>query len=259
MGRSDLERLSKEELIELVLRLQQPEKTSRTSSKPPSTDRKEQREKSKPGGAKPGHEGHSRILSETPDEVVEHRPDHCSCCGAALMAGLPAEMVSIHEQIELPEMKPLITQHRRLAVYCPTCGTRVTAPVPEAARGTPFGPRLHAVATYLKTFQALSYERLQSALSDLFGLTLSQGGLMNLLRRAQGRFAKGQVRAVSSLRRAEVVASDETGVRIEGSNAYHWVFHSSQAVVHHASPTRAASVVREMMDGHRPAVWLSDR
>jgi transposase len=144
-------------------------------------------------------------------------------------------------------------------VLCPTCGTRGVAAVPEAARGTPFGPRLHAVATYLKTFQALSYERLQGALSDLFGLTLSQGGLMNLLRRAQGRFAEGQVRAVSSLRRAEVVASDETGVRIEGSNAYHWVFHSPEAVLHHASPTRAASVVREMMDGHRPAVWLSDR
>jgi transposase len=259
MGRRDLERLSKEELIELVLRLQRPEKTSRTSSKPPSTDRKEQRERSKPGGAKPGHEGHSRIISDTPDEVVEHRPGRCSCCAAVLMADLPSETVSIHEQVDLPEVKPLILQHLRLAVLCPTCGTRVVAAVPEAARGTPFGPRLHAVATYLKTFQALSYERLQGALSDLFGLTLSQGGLMNLLRRAQGRFAEGQVRAVSSLRRAEVVASDETGVRIEGSNAYHWVFHSPEAVLHHASPTRAASVVREMMDGHRPAVWLSDR
>jgi transposase len=259
MGRSDLERLSKEELIELVLRLQRPEKTSRTSSKPPSTDRKEQRERSKPGGAKPGHEGHSRIISGTPDEVVDHRPGQCSCCGAALMTDLAAETVSLHEQIELPAVKPFITHHRRLSVCCPTCGTRVVAPVPEAARGTPFGPRLHAVATYLKTFQALSYERLQGALSDLFGLTLSQGGLMNLLRRAQGRFAEGQVRAVSSLRQAEVVASDETGVRIEGSNAYHWVFRSPEAVVHHASPTRAASVIREMMDGHRPAVWLSDR
>ncbi len=259
MGRSDLERLSKEELIELVLRLQRPEKTSRTSSKPSSTDCKEQREKSKPGGAKPGHEGHSRIISSTPHEVVEHRPDRCSCCAAVLMADLPTETVSLHEQIDLPEVKPLITQHRRLAVCCPACGMRVVAPVPEAARGTPFGPRLHGVATYLKTFQALSYERLQAALSDLFGLTLSQGGLMNLLRRAQGRFADGQIRAVSSLRTAEVIASDETGVRIEGSNAYHWVFRTAEAVVHHASPTRAASVVREMMDGHRPAVWLSDR
>src|SRR3712207_1065221 len=194
MGRSDLERLSKEELIELVLRLQRLEKTSRTSSKPPSTDRKERLERSKPGGAKPGHEGHSRIISDTPNEVVEHRPDQCSCCGAALTADLAAETVSLHEQIDLPEVKPFVTHHRRLSVCCPTCGARVVAPVPEAARGTPFGPRLHAVATYLKTFQALSYGRLQAALSDLFGLTLSQGGLMNLLRRAQGHFAEGQAR-----------------------------------------------------------------
>src|ERR687897_280842 len=259
MGRGELERLSKEELVELVLRLQRPEKTSRTSSKPPSTDRKEQRERSKPGGAKPGHEGHSRVISDTPDEVVEHRAGQCSCCGAALTADLLAETVSVHERIELPEVRPLVTHHRRLAVGCPACGTRVVAPLPEAAKGTPFGPRLHALATYLKTFQALSYERLQSALSDLFGLTLSQGGLMNLLRRAQGRFAEGQVSAVSALRRADVVASDETSVRIEGANAYHWVFRCQDAVVHHAAATRAGSVVREMMQGHRPKVWLSDR
>jgi transposase len=259
MGRSELERLSKAELIELVLRLQRPPKTSRTSSKPPSTDRKQQREKSKPGGAKPGHEGQSRRLSETTDQVIDHRPDHCPCCRAALGSDLPSEVVSLHERIDLPEVKPSFERHQRLAVRCPACGTRVVAAMPAAAKGTPFGPRLHAVATYLKTFQALSYERLQGALADLFGLTISQGGLMNLLRRAQGRFRAGRADAVAALRRAEVVASDETGVRIEGANAYHWVFRCPEAVVHHAAPTRAGSVVREMMDGHRPEVWLSDR
>ena len=239
--------------------MQRPQKTSRTSSKPPSTDRKEQRERSKPGGAKPGHEGHSRILSATPDEVVEHRPDRCSCCSAVLMADWPAETISLHEQIELPEVAPRVTQHRRLAVRCRACGTRVAAAVPDAAKGTPFGPRVHAMATYLKTFQALSYERLQSAFADLFGLTLSQGGLMTMLRRAQGAFAGERDKAVAALRRARVIASDETGVRIEGSNAYHWVFRCAEAVVHHASPTRGAIVVRTLMDGHRPEVWCSDR
>src|SRR5215212_8030747 len=259
MGRGELERLSKEELIELVLRLQRPEKTSRTSSKPPSTDRKEQREKSKPGGAKPGHEGHSRVMSEAPDAVVEHRPGQCSGCGAALPADLLAETVRVHERVELPEVKPLVRHHRRLAVDCPACGTRVVAPVPEAAKGTPFGPRVHAVATYLKTFQSLSYERLQSAFADLFGLTVSQGGLMTMLRRAQGAFVAERNKAIAALRQAQVIASDETGVRIEGSSAYHWVFRCAEAVVHHASPTRGAVVVRTMMDGHRPAVWCSDR
>lgn len=77
------------------------------------------------------------------------------------------------------------------------------AAVPDAAKGTPFGARIHAIATYLKTFQALSYERLQGALADLFGLTISQGGLMNMLRRAQEHFVDGREAAVLKLRQAK--------------------------------------------------------
>ncbi|SFM85525.1 Transposase IS66 family protein [Methylobacterium pseudosasicola] len=77
---------------------------------------------------------------------------------------------------------------------------------------------------------------------------------MNLLCRALGHFRPCREVAVSALRRSTVVASDETGVRFEGSNAFQWVFHSADVVVQTASPTRGAVVVREMMDGHRPAV-----
>ncbi len=156
MGRGELERLSKAELIDLVLRLQRPEKTSRTSSQPPSTDRKEQRERSKPGGAKPGHEGHCRTLSERADRVVDYRPEQCPGCQAAVASDLPAAPVSVHDRIELPEVKPEIERHRRLAVRGPACGLRVVAAVASAAKGTPFGPRLHAIAACLKTFQVLS-------------------------------------------------------------------------------------------------------
>jgi transposase len=246
MDRTDLQRLTKEELIDLVLQLQRPEKISRTSSKPPSSDRKERRDKAKPGGAKPGHEGHSRAMSEDADRLVDHHPGQCPCCRARLSPDLPA-------------IKPLIERHRRRGVRCPSCGTQVVAPVPDAAKGTPFGARVHAVASYLKTFQTLSYERLQSAFADLFGLTVSQGGLMTMLRRAQGAFVAERNKAIAALRQARVIASDETGVRIEGSNAYHWVFRCAEAVVHHASPTRGAIVVRTLMDGHRPGVWCSDR
>jgi transposase len=164
----------------------------------------------------------------------------------------------VHERIDLPVVRPTVEQHRRLCVTCPACKNRVAAPRP-VADATPFGPRLHAVATYPKTFQALSYERLQAALSDLFGLRLSQGGLMNVLQRAQGCCAEGWEAALARLRRAPVVASDKTGVRIEGANGRHWVFRCDDAVVHHAAPSRAGAVVEEVMAGHRPAVWLSDR
>jgi transposase len=81
MDRDALRVLSKDELIELVLKLQRSMKTSRTSSKPPSTDQKAKRSDSKPGGAKPGQKGHFRALAEEPDEVVDHRPSLCDACG----------------------------------------------------------------------------------------------------------------------------------------------------------------------------------
>jgi hypothetical protein len=74
MDRSDLQQLSKEQLIELVLRLQRPDKNSRTSSKPPSTDKKEKRENARPGGAKLGHEPHNRRLADNPDAYRDHMP-----------------------------------------------------------------------------------------------------------------------------------------------------------------------------------------
>ena len=90
MDRIDLQRLSREELIELVLALQGPAKTSRTSSKPPSTDKKEKRENSRPGGAKPGHEPHNRRLTDNPDEFRDHKPTVCGRCGGAFAADADA-------------------------------------------------------------------------------------------------------------------------------------------------------------------------
>lgn len=135
----------------------------------------------------------------------------------------------------------------------------VSSGVTDAAKGTPFGPQLHTVTTYRKTFQALSYERLQNALADLFGLQISQGGLMHMLRRAQGSFVSDRDGAIVALRRATVVGSDETGVRIECRKAFKWVFCRDEAVVHRAAPTRGAIVVKALMDGHRPKLWCSDR
>jgi len=221
MRRDELEHLSEAELIELVLRLQRPEKPSRTSSKPPSTDWQERRDQAKPGGARPGHAGHSRPLSDDVSERIAHRPDMCPCCRMELASDLPAEAAGVWEHIGLPAVQPQVVHHRRLAVRCPGYGTQAVAAVPVS--GTPFSPPLHAVATYLKTYQALSSKRLQATLAALFGQRLSQGGLMNLLRRAQGRFQAGREAAVAALRRAQLVASDETGVRIEGGSGYHWV------------------------------------
>ena len=259
MNRDDLQLLSKDDLIELVLRLQRPEKTSRTSSKPPSTDRKERREQAKPGGAQPGHKGHSRKLCETPDAVEDHEPTHCPNCLGAFGADAERELIGEYDEIEIPPVKPYVVRHRRFACRCAHCGAGVKAPAPSVATQTPFGPRIHALAIYCKGFQALSYERLRFMFRDAFGLIVSEGALMNMFIRSHAGFKIEADKAKAILRQAKVVASDETGVRIEGTNSYHWVFHCKDAVVHQPDYSRAARVVVETMNGHTPNVWISDR
>jgi len=142
---------------------------------------------------------------------------------------------------------------------CAHCGVEAKAPAPAVATTTPFGPRIHALAIYLKGFQALSYERLRGLFRDAFGLGVSEGALMNMFIRSHPRFEIEAEKAKAIVRAAQVVASDETGVRIEGTNSYHWVFHCKDAVVHQPDYSRAARVVDEMMAGHKPTVWISDR
>src|SRR5471030_1002936 len=130
MNRNDLEQLSKDDLIEMVLRLQRPDKTSRNSSQPPSTDRKEKRENSKPGGAKPGHEGHTRSLSENPDAFEDHAPGHCPCCGLPFGQVADRVMIGEYDEIELPPMRPFVRRHRRFSIRCANCGEATPAALP---------------------------------------------------------------------------------------------------------------------------------
>ena len=93
----------------------------------------------------------------------------------------------------------------------------------------------------------------------MFGLDISQGAQMNMFKRAAPIFAAKRDDAFVALRRAPVVACDETGMRIEGCNGYQWVFCAPDAVVHTAAFSRAAQIVRDTMAGHQPDVWISDR
>jgi len=259
MDRTSLEQLSKDELIELVLRLQRPDKTSRTSSKPSSTDKKTKRENARPGGAKAGHEPHNRKLCDNPDAFVDHMPEICAICGDPFIGGATGALIGSYDEIDTPPVKPHVVRHRRYSCRCQRCGAETKASAPAVATSTPFGPRIHALAVYFKCFHALSYERLCGLFRDVFGLAISEGAVMNMFVRARSTFSAEAEKARTALRSARFVASDETGVRIEGANAYHWVFHCKDAVVHQPDYSRAARVVEDVMNGHVPVVWTSDR
>lgn len=95
--------------MEMVLRLQRPAKDSRTSSKPPSTDKKEKRVNSRPGGAKPGHEPHNRALADTADVFRDHEPVACKRCGQSFSGDDTKKLIGAYDEIDIPAIRPHVT------------------------------------------------------------------------------------------------------------------------------------------------------
>src|SRR3712207_3955103 len=111
---------------------------------------------------------------------------------------------------------------------------------------------------YLRFAHHVSYRRLSRLLLELFGLAISEGALDAAFRRSKPGFDAETAAILARLRRARIVCSDETGVRINGRTCWNWVFQNAEVVIHVVRRSRGAGVVAEVMAGHRPAIWVSD-
>ena len=249
-------------VAELEARLGAPQKTPDNSSLPPSKGKKPNRpERSKRHGPRPGSLGRmggGRALTATPDGIVSAKPARCAHCQAVL-GEADHVLHGRYDKIDLPQVAPVVTRVERYAGRCRCCGGTTLAPVPEGLEpGTPFSIGIVALAMYLRFVHAISYQRLSRLLLELFGLAISEGALDAAFRRSKQHFDAEVGAILIRLRRARVVCSDETSVRIDGRTCWNWVFQTSEGVIHVVRSSRGASTVAEVLDGHRPAFWVSD-
>jgi len=111
---------------------------SSNSSKPPSTDQKKNKQKPK-GGARKGHQGHFRKLSEHVDQRIISTMNQCQHCGSG---NLTQRASQLFDQIDLPEIKPFVTRIECCKYHCKECGRKQVASFPEGYDKTNFGPKL---------------------------------------------------------------------------------------------------------------------
>ncbi len=250
------------QVAELEAKLNVPPKTPDNSSLPPSQGKKPNRAaKAKRHGPRLGSLGRmggGRPLTETPDEIVAARPVRCAHCQGAL-GEADQVLHGRYDKIDLPQVVPVVTRVERYAGHCRCCGGTTLAPVPEGLEpGTPFSVGIVALAMYLRFVHAISYQRLSRLLGELFGLAISEGALDAAFRRGKLHVDADVAAILARLRRARVVCSDETSVRIDGRTCWNWVFQNSEGVIHVIRRSRGARVVAEVLDGHQPALWVSD-
>jgi transposase len=249
-------------VAELEAKLGEPPKTPDNSSVPPSQGRKPNREdqpkRKGPRQGSLGRKGGGRALVANPDETVIARPICCAYCQAALHED-DQTLAARYDKIDLPRVKPVVTRVERYAGQCQGCGGTTLAPLPQGLEpGTPFSLNVVALAMYLRFTHAISYRRLSRLMTELFDLAISEGALDAAFRRAMPCFDAEVGTILARLRRARVVCSDETSVRVAGRTFWDWVFQNGEVVIHVIRNSRGAGVVSDVMDGHRPAIWVSD-
>ena len=119
-------------------------KTSRTSSKPPSSDapwgkpKPKKKSTGRKRGGQPGHKEAGRDLAR-PEDVDETRmvkPQQCKGCSARLTGDDPNPLR--HQITDIPPVKPSILEVQLHALTCDECGESTRAELPADVHASNF-------------------------------------------------------------------------------------------------------------------------
>jgi len=248
-----------------VARLQeQLGKTSRNSSRPPSSDppavtpRRRSASGRAPGG-QPGHEGHGRSLLpvEQVDQVVPVKPTRCRQCGTAL-SGTDAHPQR-HQVTELPPVRAQVTEYQRHTLRCPHCETLTEADWPEGVPPGAFGPRVQALVSLLSGAYRLSKRQIHALLADGFGVELAVGTVSQLEQATSAAVAAPVAVAGAYVQQQEVANLDETGWKEARRRAWLWTAVTAWVTVFVIHASRGSKVVRQLLGAAFHGVVGSDR
>jgi transposase len=140
--------------------------------------------------------------------------------------------------VDLPEVRPRVTQFVVDYGYCVDCGRRAQGRHPRQISDAldvgqvQVGPGVISFAAYLNKVGGLSYGKTAAVIGQMAGLKLARStycrALLRLARKAEATYQS----LVESARASPVVYPDETGWRIGGWNAWLWVVTTPETTVY---------------------------
>ena len=238
---------------------------SSNSSRPPSSDglgtgpiKAPQRHKST-GQQKRPRQVRRLIAVEDCDQVHEEKPEYCRECGERLSG--EDRHPHRHQVWALPPIQPLVTEYRWHELTCAACGSKTRAPLPSGVSASGHGERLSAVVGLLSGVYRQSHAQVQSLMQEVFGITVSYGGVNRLRCEISEAIRPMVEQAKADVCQQPLLHSDETsfpqgnrdGYNPKARKGWLWVLVtplvSWLAVVISRSKETAQQLIGEAFDG----------
>lgn len=241
-------------------------KNSSNSHIPPSQDqnrvKKNQslREKTaKKAGGQPGHQGTTLSCSKVIDVIVKHIPVQCDSCHGKLDS-CNGQLVSTRQLIDIPPIAMQCIEHQVYKKQC-SCGHTTTSSFPKhVASPVQYGPNIESLIGYLHARQYLPYARTKEFLCDVMGLSISTGGIHNILQRIAQKALPMYHTIKQKIEQASVVGADETGININGKNNWAWTWQNNRLTYIVCAASRGFRTIQEVFANGLPnATLVHDR
>ncbi len=234
---------------------------STNSSKPPSSDgpavkrRPPRPQGQRPQGGQKGHQRHFRSLLP-PDLIEDLRPSQCRRCGHLLQGDDLQPLV--YQVLELPPIKPLVTEYRRHRLECPHCQATTCAALPLDVAGTTCGPRLQAAVALLTGACRLSKRTASWVCQHLLSVPLSPAEVCSVERQVTQALAPAVAQARDYVQ-GQPANVDETSWREGRQKGWVWAAVTASVTVFLIRCSRGAQSLWELLGANYSRVVTSDR
>lgn len=227
---------------------------SSNSSKPPSSDgpnhkpaRPAKKKSGRKPGGQPGHAKRERIL--LPVEQARHStdsiPSACAHCGSDQLDDDPSP--HRHQVVDLPPIKPVFDECRQHARRCRHCAHVTVGPLPADMTSLGFGPGVDAMVGQLAGEQRLGKRAVAEAMTEVFGVPMSTGAVIDAQNRVSAALATPVADAVLHAQNQPVKNADETPWWQGTTRAYLWVCVTSLVTVFQVHLTRKADAAKALL------------
>ena len=238
--------------------------TSRNASRPPLSDPpahprpRRPRSKRRRGG-QPGHPGSTRTLLpvEAVDEVVSIKPEACTYCQARLSGDAPTPWRP--QVMELPPIKPIVTEYQWHPLFCSAGGEVTRAPWPAGVPSGTYGPRVQATVALCTGAYRLSKRATQQMMHDVFALPLRGGTSSQLEHATTAALAAPVKEARAYVQTQEVAHLDETRGRQGDQPTWLWVAVTTWVTVCVVRLSRSGHVARELLGETFAGILVTER